>query len=155
VGSLLRRFSSWICCLRNRGRPESTEEEAVFQLEVVYADIVDMGLLEEIGIYKKGAGDNVAVYALVCRTTAGSTLIHTPSVWVYGAGKLSVKASLSYVFVNYYPKDKSRDGLARFWDSIDINLGHYLLEVPRGAEIVAGMLISDVPPDAGPGQTGE
>jgi hypothetical protein len=32
---------------------------------------------------------------------------------------------------------------------------HYLLEVPRGAEIVAGMLISNVPPEAEPGQTGE
>jgi hypothetical protein len=43
---------------------------------------------------------------------------------------------------------------ARFWDSY-ANRDCYVLEAPLGAEIVAGMLISDVPPEAGPGQTGE
>jgi hypothetical protein len=136
------------------GRPESSEGEAMFQLEILGAKILDMSLLEEVGMYEKGTGGNVAIYTLVCRTTVGSVPIHTPSVWVYGAGRASVKASLSRIIVDYNLERMSYDKLVRFWDSY-AKQDHYVLEVPLGAEIVAGMLISNVPPDVAPGQAEE
>jgi hypothetical protein len=126
----------------------------MFQLEILSANILDMDILKKIGINEKVVGDDIAVYILGCHTIAGNVPARIP-VWVYGAGKLSVKATLSLMIIDYGFERMSYEAQVRFWDSYDINQGHYVLEVPRGAEIVAGMLISDVPPDAGPGQAGE
>ncbi len=125
----------------------------MFQLEILSANILDMDILKKIGI-EKVVGDNVAPYITVCRTIAGNVPAQMP-VWVYGAGKLSVKATLSLMIIDYDFERMSYEAQVRFWDSYDINQDHYVLEVPRGVEIVVGMLISDVPPDAGPGQAGE
>jgi hypothetical protein len=126
----------------------------MFQLEVVHAGILDMDILKKIGIDEEVVGDDIVVYILVCRTIAGSAPLRAP-VWVHGAGKPSVKATLSPMTIDYDFKRMSYEAQVRFWDSYDINLDRYVLEAPRGAEIVAGMMISNVPPDAEPGQSGE
>jgi hypothetical protein len=126
----------------------------MFQLEILGAKILDMSVFEKVGIYEKGAGDNIALYRLVCRTIAGIVPPQTP-VWVYGAGRVSVKASLSCMHISYNFKRMSYENLVRLREAVARGEDDYVLEVPRGAEIVAGMLISDVSPEAGPGQTGE
>jgi hypothetical protein len=126
----------------------------MFQLEILGANILDMGIFERAGIHEKTVGDNIAVYILACRTIAGNVPLQAP-VWVYGAGKLSVKASLSYIFVDYDLKRMSYEGLVRLREAHARQEALYLLGAPLGTEIAAGMLISDVPPEAGPGQAGE
>ena len=127
----------------------------MFQLEILHAKILDMSVLERVGMYEKGAGDAVAVYMARCRTVVRGAPINAPVVWVYGAGRPGVKASLGHVFIDYDLKHASYESLVRLWDSLARREDHYLLEVPRGAEIAAGMLISDVPPDAEQGGAGE
>ena len=122
----------------------------MFQLEILHAKILDMNILEKLGVNEKVTADNVAIYIVSCRTEVGKVPIRAPVVWVYGAGRSSVKASLSHMFISYDFERTSYDALVRLR-----GLSHYLLEVPRGAEIAAGMLISDVPADAAPGQAGE
>ena len=120
----------------------------MFQLEILSAKIVDMGLLEKLGVYEEGAGDDVVTYIVYCRIAVGDLPIGSmPVVWVYGAGRPSVKASLSYAWVHYDFERMSYDAWVRVRDSFTRE-GYYALEAPPGAEIAAGMLISDVPPDA-------
>ena len=126
----------------------------MFQLEILDAKILDMSVLEGVGMYEKGAGDAVAVYMARCRTVVKGAPLNAPVVWVYGAGRPSVKASLGHVFIDYDLKHASYESLVRLRQAYARQEGHYLLEVPRGAEIAAGMLISDVPPDAAQGQVG-
>jgi hypothetical protein len=114
----------------------------MFQFEVL-----DAGPIEKM------SSDAHVVWGVGCRRVVGDFPCGKHSVWVYGAGRSSVKASLSYVFVSYDFKHMSYDSLVRLRDPRGRRI--YLLGVPRGVEIAAGMLISDVPPDAGPGQTGE
>ena len=123
----------------------------MFQLEILGAKILDMGIFEKAGIHEKGAGDNIALYTTVCRTIAGNVPVQTP-VWVYGVGRASIKASLSCIHISYDFKRLSYEDLVRLREAVARGEDQYLLEVPRGVEIVVGMLISDVPPDTGLGQ---
>jgi hypothetical protein len=75
-----------------------------------------MDILRKIGIDEKAVGDNIAVYILVCHTIAGNVPLQTP-VWVYGAGKLSVKATLSPMIMDYDFERMSYEAQVRFWDS--------------------------------------
>ena len=127
----------------------------MFQLEILDAKILDMSILEKLGMYEEGTGDDVVIYIARCRTVVGDVPLTAPVVWVYGAGRSSVKASLSYAFVDYDFKRMPYDAWVRVRDSYARQEGYYALEAPPGAEIAAGMLISDVPPDAGQGGAGE
>jgi hypothetical protein len=88
----------------------------MFQLEVLHANILDMGIFERAGINEKMVGDDIAVYILVCHTIAGNVPVQTP-VWVYGVGRSSVKATLSPMTIDYDFERMSYEAQVRFWDS--------------------------------------
>ena len=87
-----------------------------------------------------------AVY-VVCRAVVGDfPREFLLPVWVYGAGKPTVKATMSYVWVHSHALEGLKDALNSIYGRRVREA--YVLYGSTGEEIAVGMMISDVPPDA-------
>lgn len=112
----------------------------MFQLEILDARI-----------FEKWSREDVVVYLVACRAVVGDFPMGSYPVWVYETGRPIVKAFMSYV--RAHPRDVDYSDMARIFGPQDKEV--YVLYVTPGEEIAVGMMISDVPPEALQGHTGE
>lgn len=115
----------------------------MFQLEIINA-----------GIYGKDWNREDPVVHVACRVVVGDLPRRSLlPVWVYGAGRPTVKATISYLSV--HPGGVGVED----WDMADFvgpqARGVYVLHRTPGEEIAVEMMISDVHPDALQGHAGE
>jgi len=113
----------------------------MFQLEILDARI-----------YGKDWNREDPVVHVACRAVVGDLPRRSLlPVWVYGAGRPTVKVTISYLSVH--------PGGVEDWDMAHFvgprARGVYVLHRTPGEEIAVGMMISDVPPEAHQGHTGE
>ena len=113
----------------------------MFQLEILDARI-----------YGKDRNREDAVMYVACRAVVGNlprgSLL---PVWVYGAGRPTVQATISYMSVH---PGRGEDFDITHFAGPRATRGVYVLERRPGEEIAVGMMISDVPPDTLQGQLG-